>query len=182
MFYEFRHGIRGYLSQLSDTPIESLTDIIEFNDLHRMEELAIHSQGTLKAALRQPPLEDPGYGRSLRLSRRLGRLAFDYPMRTHRLDAIVCPTFRPPWFIDLRRGDGPGHGNGAAGPANAAGYPHLTVPAGFVGELPVGDLVHGPCMGRAEASRLRLRVRTGGQRSTGPEIPQAVQRGSLRGT
>ena len=37
MFYEFRHGIRGYLSQLSDTPIESLADIIEFNELHREE-------------------------------------------------------------------------------------------------------------------------------------------------
>ena len=30
------------------------------------------------------------------------------------------------------------NGNGAAGPSNAAGYPHLTVPAGHVGQLPVG--------------------------------------------
>jgi amidase len=29
-------------------------------------------------------------------------------------------------------------GNGASGPSNAAGYPHLTVPAGFVHRLPIG--------------------------------------------
>ena len=102
-------------------------------------------------------------------------------MRTHRLDAIVCPTFRPPWFIDLRRGDGPGHGNGAAGPANAAGYPHLTVPAGFAGELPVGISF----MARAwdEPSFSPSATRTN-RRPTlaGPQVPPPVQRGSLRGT
>jgi len=59
-------------------------------------------------------------------------------MRAHRLDAIVCPTFLRPWLINLVDGDRPSNGNGAAGPSNAAGYPHITVPAGFVGELPVG--------------------------------------------
>ena len=138
MFYEFRHGIRRYLSELSGTSIKTLADVIAFNEAHPGDELAIHSQNTLESAFDQAPLSDPGYARSLRLSRRLGRAAFDQPMKAHRLDAIVAPSFRPSWFIDLRRGDGPGHGNGAAGPSNAAGYPHLTVPAGFVDELPVG--------------------------------------------
>ena len=43
------------------------------------------------------------------------------------------------WLIDsAQRRRHPENGNGAAGPSNAAGYPHLTVPAGFVEELPVG--------------------------------------------
>ena len=58
-------------------------------------------------------------------------------MRRHRLDAIVAPTFVRAWPLNLIDGD-PYMGNGAAGPSNAAGYPHLTVPAGYIDELPVG--------------------------------------------
>ena len=70
-------------------------------------------------------------------SRRLGQAA-DRPMGAHRLDAIVAPSFLRAWVIDLRDGDDPMNGNGAAGPSNAAGYPQITVPAGFAGGLPVG--------------------------------------------
>ena len=59
-------------------------------------------------------------------------------MREHRLDAIFAPTFRRPWLIDLLDGDDPENGNGAAGPSNAVGYPHITVPAGYADRLPIG--------------------------------------------
>jgi len=138
MFYEFRHGIDRYLAGLTESPVRSLAEVVEFNRAHRDEELRWHSQNTLRSALKQPPLSDPGYARSLRRSRDIGRAAFRSTMRDHRLDAIVCPTFVRPWLINLVDGDPPTIGNGASGPSNAAGYPHLTVPAGFVGELPVG--------------------------------------------
>lgn len=45
-------------------------------------------------------------------------------------------TAGPPWPIDLVNGDA---GGGSAGtPAAVAGYPHVTVPAGYVPGLPVG--------------------------------------------
>ncbi|HEX6843522.1 MAG TPA: hypothetical protein VF235_00260, partial [Actinomycetota bacterium] len=50
---------------------------------------------------------------------------------------IVAPTFVPTWLLNLTDGD-PYPGNGASGPSNAAGYPHITVPAGFVDIFPVG--------------------------------------------
>jgi amidase len=138
MFYEFRHDIQAHLSGLTNTSMRTLADVIAFNESHRDEELRWHSQGLLESANEQPPLSDPGYRRSLRRSRRLGRAAFDRPMREHRLDAIVAPTFRRAWVMDLRGGDDPSNGNGAAGPSNAAGYPHITVPAGFARGLPIG--------------------------------------------
>ena len=138
MFYEFRHGIDRYLTGLVDSPVRSLAEVVEFNRANRDDELRWHSQNTLRSALKQPPLSDPGYARSLRRSREIGRAAFRETMRAHRLDAIVSPTFLRPWLINLVDGDWPKNGNGAAGPSNAAGYPHITVPAGFVGELPVG--------------------------------------------
>ena len=57
-------------------------------------------------------------------------------MTMHRLDAIVAPTLGPAWPTDLLNGD---HFLGASStPAAVAGYPHVTIPAGYVGELPVG--------------------------------------------
>jgi amidase len=58
-------------------------------------------------------------------------------MDKFKLDAIVAPTRRtPPSLIDLVNGD-PG-GGGSSRPAAIAGYPHVTVPAGYVRGLPVG--------------------------------------------
>jgi amidase len=138
MFTEFRHDVASYLSGLTNTSMRTLADVVAFNAANRDEELRWHSQNTLESALEQPPLSDPGYRRSLRRSRRLGRAAFDRPMREQHLDAIVAPTFIRAWLIDLRDGDDPANGNGAAGPSNAAGYPHITVPAGFAHGLPIG--------------------------------------------
>jgi amidase len=138
MFREFREGINAYLSGLTNTEIQSLTDVIEFNNVHSKDELQWHSQNILEDADGMPPLSDPGYQEALTTSEKLAKEAFEIPMREHRLDAIFAPTFRRPWLINLVDGDPPENGNGAAGPSNAAGYPHITVPAGFVGELPIG--------------------------------------------
>jgi amidase len=59
-------------------------------------------------------------------------------MREHRLDALIAPTIREAWPIDLLHADPGSIGQGSAGPHNAAGYPCITVPAGYVGELPLG--------------------------------------------
>ncbi len=53
-----------------------------------------------------------------------------------KLDAIVAPTGSPAWPTDLVNGD---HFLGASStPAAVAGYPSITVPAGFGFDLPVG--------------------------------------------
>ena len=60
----------------------------------------------------------------------------DTVFERHRLDAVIAPTGGVAWLIDPIAGD---HSSGGfAGPAAIAGYPHLTVPAGFVRGLPTG--------------------------------------------
>ena len=60
----------------------------------------------------------------------------DATLAKNRLDAIVCPTGGPAWLTDLVNGDGNAWGESTL-PA-VAGYPHVTVPMGFVRGLPVG--------------------------------------------
>lgn len=63
-------------------------------------------------------------------------------MKQYKLDAIVAPTTTPAPFNDLVLGDG--SWPACTTPAAVAGYPHITVPAGFVAELPVGISFFGP--------------------------------------
>jgi amidase/aspartyl-tRNA(Asn)/glutamyl-tRNA(Gln) amidotransferase subunit A len=56
--------------------------------------------------------------------------------RICRLDAIIAPTTAPAALIDWLCGDN--RLGGASCPTAVSGYPHLTVPMGFVGHLPVG--------------------------------------------
>jgi amidase len=63
-------------------------------------------------------------------------LGIDAVMARHRLDAIVAITAGASWPTDLVNGDR--YTGGCSTPPAVAGYPHVTVPAGLVHELPVG--------------------------------------------
>ena len=83
------------------------------------------------------PLTSRAYLAALRKNHLLTRSqGIDFVMKKHRLDALIAPTGGPAWPTDLINGD---HFTGGYSSASAvAGYPHITVPAGFVLDLPVG--------------------------------------------
>jgi len=58
-------------------------------------------------------------------------------MADQKFDALIAPTGGPASLTDLVNGD-PGGGGSFSSPAAVAGYPHVTVPMGFVRGLPVG--------------------------------------------
>jgi amidase len=136
MSTELRHSVDRYLGGLLESQVRTLDDVVAFNKAHADTELQWHPQNLLETADRRP-LSDPAYKRDLRLSRQIARDDFERTFRRYRLDAIIAPTFVRPWPINLLDGD-PYMGNGVAGISNAAGYPDLTVPAGFADELPIG--------------------------------------------
>jgi amidase len=138
MIDEFRHGIRRYLAGLTNTGMRTLGDLIAFNEANADAEMPWFGQGMFTAANDvRLTLSSPAYLKELRVSRTAGRRGFAKVMGEHRLDALFAPTWRESWAIDLVNHDPP-WSPGASGPSNAAGYPHITVPAGYVGELPVG--------------------------------------------
>jgi len=136
MLYEFKAGLEAYL-QRRGGPLRSLADLIAWNEAHRDREMPLFGQDILVAAQAKGPLTEAAYLQALEKARRLaGPEGIDAVMDKHRLDALVAPTGGPAALID------PLHGSRGVGscstPAAVAGYPHLTVPAGYVRGLPVG--------------------------------------------
>jgi amidase len=141
LLYEFKADLNAYLARLGpSSPVRSLKDIIAFNVAHRERELRYFGQEIMEMAEAKGPLTSPEYTTALKENRRRAReLGIDAVMSRHRLDALVAPTFEPAWLIDLVNGDTfPGNAASPSTVAAVAGYPHLTVPMGYVRGLPVG--------------------------------------------
>ncbi len=136
--YDFKADLNAYLAGLGpDAPMKTLADLIAFNDAHQREELLLFGQETMESAQKKGPLTTPEYVRALARCHRYARAqGIDLVMRTHRLDAVVCPTSTPPRPIDVVDGDG--GGVDCTTPAAVAGYPHVTVPLGYVFGVPCG--------------------------------------------
>jgi amidase len=139
--YEFKSDLNTYLASLSPAAgVHSLMDVITFNEAHKSDELPHFGQEIMVMAQKKGPLTDAKYLAQLASNRRFaGAMGIDATMKAYRLDALVAPTGGPAWLIDLVNGDG---GTATApGPStvtSVAGYPHITVPMGFVRGLPVG--------------------------------------------
>ena len=138
LLYEFKADLNKYLASLGPSaPVKSLKDVIDFNEKNRDRELRYFGQDIMVKAQAKGPLTEPKYRMALAKNHRLTRTeGIDAVMTKHRLDAIIAPTGGPPWPTDLVNGD---HYTGGYSSASAvAGYPHITVPAGYVFGLPVG--------------------------------------------
>jgi len=139
MLFEFKGDLNAYLERLGPkAPVHSLQEIIDFNERNAAREMPYFGQDLMIKAQAKGPLTSPAYLKALKTCRELTRKqGIDAVMSRYRLDALVAPTAGPAWPIDLPNGDHSGGGD-FTGPAAVAGYPHITVPAGFVYGLPVG--------------------------------------------
>lgn len=136
LLYEFKQGMADYLAARGAGP-RRLEDLIRFNAQHREREMPWFGQEIFEQAAQKGPLTTPAYRRALGTCRRLSRaLGIDAVMTTHRLDAVVAITTGPAWPTDYVNGDR--YTGGCSTAAAVAGYPHVTVPAGFVHGLPIG--------------------------------------------
>jgi len=138
LLYEFKADLDAYLATLGpQSPVHSLADLIAYNASNAAQEMPYFAQERLVDAQKKGPLTDAAYRKALAACRRLSRAqGIDAVMTKHRLDALCAPTGPIAWLIDYPTGD---HADGGCSQFPAvAGYPHITVPAGFAFELPVG--------------------------------------------
>jgi amidase len=150
--YELKADLNAYLAGRPGAPA-SLKDLIDFNDRNRDKEMPYFGQDIFTKAEAKGGLDSKEYTDAVEANHRLSRKeGIDAVMDQFRLDAIMAPTAGPAWLTDLANGD---HASGGSSNAAAvAGYPDITVPAGFVFGLPVGISFFGRAW--SEATLLKI--------------------------
>jgi amidase len=138
MLYELKADLNAYLARLGpNAPVHTLAEVIKFNESNRTKEMPYFGQDMFIKADAKGPLTTKEYVDALANNLRLARAeGIDATMDKFKLDALVAPTGGPAWISDLINGDSSGGGSSSA--AAIAGYPNVSVPAGFIFGLPVG--------------------------------------------
>ena len=169
MLYEYKDGLNNYFRSLGpDAPIKSVEELIAFNRSDSIE-LKYFNQKYLKMAQEKGDLTSEEYkdalSKMLQGSRDEG---IDRVMDEHQLDAIIAPTGGPAWKTDHTNGDS--FQLGSSSPAARAGYPNITVPMGFVDELPVGLSFFGRAWSEPVLLEIAYAYESGTQHRSAPKF------------
>jgi amidase len=143
ILYDFKADLNAYLARFNGRlPVRTLTDLIEFNLKHADTEMPFFGQDLFVQSQARGSRDNPGYQQALHhileVSDSAGLAAI---FSKYRVDALVAPANGPAELIDHVWGDRYENSGGwppMCSAAAIAGYPSLTVPAGFVAGLPVG--------------------------------------------
>ena len=138
LMYELKANMNAYLARLGPgAPVHTLKEIIDYNERNKGTEMPYFGQEMFLKAEAKGPLTEKEYLDALENDHRLARKdGIDATMEKYNLDALVAPTNSPAWLTDLVDGD---HFLGGSSSAAAvAGYPSVTLPAGFAFGLPLG--------------------------------------------
>jgi amidase len=149
MLTELKAGLNAYLATTpAAVKTRTLADIIAFNK-GEPRELEFFGQDFFEQAQGMPDLTDAAYIKDREeVTRRAREEGIDKLLAAHGVTAMIAPTFGPAWLIDTVVGDNFSGGAASTLPA-VAGYPHLTVPMGYVEGLPVGLSFIGPAWSEA---------------------------------
>lgn len=136
---ELKADMNAYLAATPPTvKSRTLADLIAFNKAHADTELRYFGQESFELAEGKPGLDDANYIATRDAAQKLaGPDGIDRLMREYKVDVLIGVTNGPAWLSNLEKGDAYEGPSASQLPA-VAGYPHLTVPGGTVGDLPVG--------------------------------------------
>ncbi|GAB3793819.1 amidase [Dyella agri] len=148
MLYDFKHDINAYLETRTGLKVHTLADLIAFDKAHAAEEMTWFGQELFEQAETKGPLTDAAYRDALAKAKQLsGPEGIDAALKADHLDALLAPSWGPAFTTDPVLGDHIVSGDptvgGASQPAAVAGYPSITVPAGWAHGLPVGIVFFG---------------------------------------
>ncbi len=137
LLYEFKDGLNKYFEgRGEDISVKNVKDLIEFN-IRDSVELKYFDQKILIEAEEKGDLNSGEYLEALEKMHKATREnGIDKLLKNNNLDALIAPTGSAAWKTDLLLGDHFTGGNSSL--AAVAGYPNITVPMGFIDNLPVG--------------------------------------------
>ncbi len=136
--YELKADLNAYLATTPATvKTRTLTDVIAFNSANSGKEMPYFRQEIFEIAQAKTGLDDPGYIAAVTRSQAISTTRLDGLLKDHDVEFLVAPTYAPAWKSDPILGDVYNGPSATQLPATS-GYPHLTVPMGFVQGMPVG--------------------------------------------
>ncbi|MBK7597319.1 MAG: amidase [Acidobacteria bacterium] len=175
LLYEFKADLNKYLAGLApNIRVRSMKDVIEFNEKNRQREMPFFGQELMIQSQAKGPLSSPAYRKALQNNLLKSRTeGIDAVVIKHRLDAIVAPTGGPAWTTDLINGD---HFTGSSStPAAVAGYPAITVPAGFINGLPIGISFFGAAWTEPKLIKAAYAYEQATKHRRPPEFPDRIE-------
>ncbi len=134
---EFRMDLESFLAgQKVEPPFRTLNELIAFNRRHAIDVMPLFGQEILLDAEKTDPA-DPAYAQAVEDLTRLCRDEYLLHLLDGQgVDLLVAPTCNPATAVDHL------HGTRMTGsffsPSAVAGFPHVSVPMGFVQHLPIG--------------------------------------------
>ncbi|TBR38706.1 MULTISPECIES: amidase [Dyella] len=148
LLYDLKHDMNAYLATRPASKNKSLADLIAFNKREAKREMPWFGQELFEQAQAKGPLTSDEYVKAQAKAKRLaGPEGIDVALSSNHLDALLAPSWGPTFVTDPVLGDHVVSGDptvgGASQPAAVAGYPSITVPAGFAHDLPVGIVFFG---------------------------------------
>jgi len=142
LLYEFKEDLNKYLAARGGQ-YKTLKDLIEFNDKNADREMQFFAQEIFVKAQAKGDLNDRAYRLALLQSKLMTQeQGIDGAVQKYGVDAFVAPSGGVAWYTDLVNGDCGVFESSSL--AAVAGYPNITVPAGYVQGLPAGISFFGP--------------------------------------
>lgn len=135
LLYEFKDGLNSYLKSVNGK-MKSLEDVIAFDKLNEINAMPYFKQETLINSQDKGDLNSKEYTDALAKTLSSRKIIADL-MSKNNVDALCGVTNGLAGCIDLINGDYD-TGFSLSQPAAISGFPHITVPMGFVQELPIG--------------------------------------------
>ncbi|CAN5383477.1 amidase [soil metagenome] len=136
LLYEFKEDLNKYLSARGGR-IKTLADLVQFNIKNAEKEMPYFGQEVFLQAQAKGDLNDRAYRIALLQSKLMTQEeGIDGVMDKENLDAVVAPSGGVAWMTDLVNGDCGVFESSSL--SAVAGYPNITVPAGYIQGLPVG--------------------------------------------
>lgn len=166
--YEFKDGVNKYLAT-ANAPVKSLKEVIAWNNQHEATSMPFFRQEILEMSEKLGDLTTKEYTDAIAKQVPGSRAAIDKIMKENNLDAITGPSYGPSWCIDLVNGDS-STGYGLSTPAALSGYPHITVPMGFVQGLPIGLSFFGKAYAEPELLALAYAYEQASQNRKAPQF------------
>ncbi len=140
---EFKSDIASYLETYTAAGYpKTLADLIAFNEANPDLEGPWNSD--LFVAAEETGGRDADCAAQRAIATPGARAAIDAALAENDLDAIIGPTNGPAWVTDPVNGDDLSLFVGSSSPSAVSGYPDITVPAGYIGPLPIGVSFIGP--------------------------------------